>query len=240
VNNGDASDQSQAIEQPTMIADGKSYSDLTGRFPNRSDTGNLYILVLYFYDNNVILVEPLQNRSNHQQVQAYKRIIDQANKGTTLQIHWMDNEASAAVKETLKKSTTWTTNWSRHTFTDAMPLAEQAIRTFKNHFIAKMCSKMCSAAEDFPIQLWDRLLRQAEITLNLMQTSRVNLSISAQEAINGPFNYNKTPLAPPGCKVLIHEKPSQQTSWGPHGVVGWYLGPASEHYRCYQCYFKNT
>jgi hypothetical protein len=99
---------------------------------------------------------------------------------------------------------------------------------------------MCSAAEDFPIRLWDRLLRQAEITLNLMQTSRVNPNVSAQEAINGPFDFNKTLLAPPGCKVLIHEKPSQQTSWGPHGVVGWYLGPASEHYRCYWCYVKTT
>jgi hypothetical protein len=27
---------------------------------------------------------------------------------------------------------------------------------------------------------------------------------------------------------------------GLHGVVRWYLGPALEHYRCYQCYVKTT
>jgi hypothetical protein len=41
---------------------GKSYSDLTGRFPVRSERGNLYVLVVYLYDDNAILVEPIKNR----------------------------------------------------------------------------------------------------------------------------------------------------------------------------------
>jgi hypothetical protein len=114
--------------------------------------------------------------------------------------------------------------------------AERAIRTFKNHFIAGLCS----AAEDFPSRLWDKLLPQAELTLNLLQASRVNPTISAYEAINGPFDYKATPLAPPGCKIVVHEKHGQRASWDPHGVIGWYLGPAMEHYRCYRCYIKTT
>jgi hypothetical protein len=39
----------------------KSYSDLTGRFPVHSLDGNLYILVLYLYDTNAILVELLKS-----------------------------------------------------------------------------------------------------------------------------------------------------------------------------------
>lgn len=35
--------------------DGKSYSDLTGRFPIPSSRGNEYILVAYDYDLNAIL-----------------------------------------------------------------------------------------------------------------------------------------------------------------------------------------
>jgi hypothetical protein len=28
----------------------------------------------------------------------------------------------------------------------------------------------------------------------------------------------------------------QRTSWDPRGVYGYYLGPALDHYRCYQVY----
>jgi hypothetical protein len=67
----------------------------------------------------------------------------------------------------------------------------------------------------------------------------VDGSKSAYKATFGPFDHNKTPLAPPGCKVLIHEKPEQRRSWDPHGVKRWYLGPAMEHYQCHQCYVTN-
>jgi hypothetical protein len=58
--------------------------------------------------------------------------------------------------------------------------------------------------------------------------------------LEGSFDFNKTPLAPPGTKIIIHEKPQQRKSWDPHGVVGWYLGPAMDHYRCYQVFTTPT
>jgi hypothetical protein len=45
--------------------------------------------------------------------------------------------------------------------------AERAIRTFKNHFIARLCS----TDKNFPHSLWDRIVEQAIITLNLLRTS---------------------------------------------------------------------
>ena len=48
--------------------------------------------------------------------------------------------------------------------------AERAIRTFKNHFIAGLCSTDTS----FPLHLWDRLLPQALLTLNVLRGSRLN------------------------------------------------------------------
>ena len=48
--------------------------------------------------------------------------------------------------------------------------AEHAIITFKYHFIAGICS----TEPDFPMQKWDLLLEQAEITLNLLLPSRLN------------------------------------------------------------------
>jgi hypothetical protein len=45
-------------------------------------------------------------------------------------------------------------------------LHQRAIRTFKNHFIAGLCT----TAPDFPLTLWDQLLPQALMTLNLLRT----------------------------------------------------------------------
>ena len=58
--------------------------------------------------------------------------------------------------------------------------------------------------------------------------------------LEGQFDFNKTPMAPPGTRILIHEKPGQRASWDPHGAKGWYLGPAMEHYRCYRVYTNKT
>ena len=40
-----------------------AYGDLTGRFPHKSSRGNQYLLVIYDYDSNAILAEPLKTRS---------------------------------------------------------------------------------------------------------------------------------------------------------------------------------
>jgi hypothetical protein len=85
-----------------------------------------------------------------------------------------------------------------------------------------------------------RFLPQAEITLNLMRASRTNPTKLAYKAVFSPFKHNKTPLAPPGCKALIHKKPSQCRLWDPHRVKGWYLGPALGHYCCHCCYVNTT
>ncbi|KAG7340278.1 hypothetical protein IV203_023821 [Nitzschia inconspicua] len=114
--------------------------------------------------------------------------------------------------------------------------AERAIRTFKNHFIAGLCS----TDPAFPIHLWDRLLPHAELTLNLLRGSRLNPKLSAWAQLHGMFDYNRTPLAPPGCQVLVHEKPAQRESWAPHATDGWYIGPALESYRCHTVWISET
>ena len=78
------------------------------------------------------------------------------------------------------------------------------------------------------------------MTLNLLRASRVNPRLSAYEQLNGVFDFNRTPLGPLGCKVIFHEMPSARGSWSPHGVEGYYIGPAMEHYRCYQVWIEET
>jgi hypothetical protein len=131
-------------------------------------------------------------------------ILTRAKKGTALTMHWMDSEASIAVKRLLTKQFQLEYQLVPP-HTHQCNAAKRAICTFKNHFIAGLCL----ANNNFPIWLWDRLVPQAEITINLMQASRANPTISAYEAVFGPFDHNWTPLAPPGCRVLIHKKPAQ-------------------------------
>jgi hypothetical protein len=45
-------------------------------------------------------------------------------------------------------------------------------------------------------------------------------------------------MAPPGTHVIAHETPKQRASWYPHGVDGWYLGPATDHYRYYRVHIN--
>ena len=99
---------------------------------------------------------------------------------------------------------------------------------------------LCTADPKFPLHLWDRILPQTITTLNLLCTSCLNPRLSAEAHLNGNFDFNRTPLAPLGTRVLIHEKPAQQTSWAPHGQDGWYVGHAPEHYCCYQVYVTAT
>ena len=49
----------------------------------------------------------------------------------------------------------------------------------------------------------------------------------------GPFNFAKTPLAPIGCRVLIHAKPATRQSWDFRAKDGFYIGPALDSYRCF-------
>jgi len=90
------------------------------------------------------------------------------------------------------------------------------------------------------MHLWDRLIDQATITLNILRTSTINNRLSAYAQLHGAFNFMATPLGPPGTKVIIHEKPTIRGTWAPHGVEGWYLGPAMDHYRSYHVYVPST
>jgi len=70
--------------------------------------------------------------------------------------------------------------------------AECAICTFKNHFIAGLCS----TDKEFPIHLWDCLILQAKLTLNLLHGSCINPKLSAWAQLHGPFDFNCTPIVP--------------------------------------------
>jgi hypothetical protein len=54
----------------------------------------------------------------------------------------------------------------------------------------------------FSLHLWDRLLPQAEITLNLLRTSRLHPQLYAAAHFHGLVDYNKQLLLRQGAKSL--------------------------------------
>jgi hypothetical protein len=114
--------------------------------------------------------------------------------------------------------------------------AERAVRSFKDHLIAGFCS----TDKSFTMHLWDRILPQAVITLNMLRTSRINPKLSAATHLFGQYDFNRAPMAPPGTRIIAHKTPGRRRTWAPHGQDGWYIGPALEHYRYYAVYITKT
>jgi hypothetical protein len=151
-----------AVEDRT----GQIHSDLTGRFPVQSSKGNNYILVVYDYDSNAILSEPMKRRTDAEMLRAYGVIYDVlVSRGMRPKLQRLDNEASAALKQFIQD---YDVDYQLvPPYMHRRNAAERAIRTFKNHLIAGLCT----TDPQFPMRLWDRLLEQAQITLNLLRTS---------------------------------------------------------------------
>ena len=41
--------------------------------------------------------------------------------------------------------------------------------------------------------------------------------------LDGPYDFNCTPIAPLGTKCIVHEKPVVRDTWDPYGVDGWHI-----------------
>ena len=212
------------------------YSDQTGAMPTRSQSGNKYIMVLVEIDSNAILVEPMKSRKDAEMIRAYDALMLRLNRANIYpKKHVLDNEVSENMK-----------NHIRDTYKLTMELvppgchrrnaAEVAIRNFKAHFL----SILAGVADDFPNNLWDKLLPQAEVTLNLIRQSNATPNVSAYAHLCGPFDYNKMPLAPMGCEAQIHEKSDKRGTWEYHSIDGWYVRTSPEHYRAHICVAKQT
>jgi hypothetical protein len=102
-------------------------------------------------------------------------------------------------------------------------LSGTSYKNFQNHLVVGLLT----TDRDFPMHLWDRLLPQAVITLNLLCTSQISPNLSAYAQIFGQYNFSSNTLAPPGTHCLLHKKPTHQASWTPHTVDAWYVGPAT-------------
>jgi hypothetical protein len=96
-----------------------------------------------------------------------------------------------------------------------------------------MIAGLSTCDENFPSLLWDRIVPQAQDSLNMLRTSRTHPQLSAYHVLEGAHDFNRIPWAPPGTRATIFNPPETRTSWGPRAINAWYIGPAPKHYRCY-------
>jgi hypothetical protein len=174
----------------------KKWSDQPGRFPKKSSKGNQYIMVLMESNSDVILVEAMKNCSSGKMIRVYQKLIDHLHAAGIVPKHQiLDNECSDEFKETIK--------CNKVTY-QLVPLhdhchncAKKAIQTFKDHLVAILCG----VDKEFPLNLWDLLLLQAENTFNMLCPSQMTPTVSAYTYLWGQHDYNSYPFVPLGCKV---------------------------------------
>jgi hypothetical protein len=115
-----------------------------------------------------------------------------ASKGFQPKLQTLDNEASTSLKSFFTKNDVEyqlvPPHYHRRNAT------ERAIHTFKEHFVAGLET----VDPDFPLYLWDRLLPEADLTLNLLRSSRQHPQLSATAHYHGLLDYNRTAFALPG------------------------------------------
>ena len=198
----------------------KNHTDQTVRLPVTSSKGNKCILVAYNYDSNTIHADPLKTRSRLDLKTAYQKLHSLlANRGLKPSLHILYNLFSNMLNNFMREVNEKFQLVPPHIH--CRNSVERTIRNFKEHFI----SGIASTHKELHLHLWCRLLPHASLTLNLLRQLRMNPKLSGYAQLHREFNYNATPLAPPGTQVIIHETPTVRGTWASHGVKGWYLGP---------------
>ncbi len=175
----------------------------------QSNKGNQLLMVYYNVHANYIKAEPMRIHADSSMIQANRLLWAQTTQNCKEKpsMHILDNEALMAFKAEIKK------NCNLQLVppdTHRRNLAERAIQTFKSHFIAILAG----VDPSFPMNLWDRLIPQAVLTLNLLQQSHEMPTVLVYQFFNETFDYNKMPLAPIGCAVQMHESTNRQK----HGI----------------------
>ena len=192
-------------------------------------------MLAFHCDSNVILIEPFQSRHDRHRIAAYSRIMTRLQeRGHVVDPQVLDNEASTeyhrAITKTRKaKFQLVPPDVHRHN------TVERAIRTFKAHFLAILAG----IDKALPSSLWDTLLPQTELTLNLLRQATLAPEISAWEYYNGPINYDATPFRPIGCKFAIHNKPGPCKTWDFCARDGFRISSALHHY-CFHTVVDTT
>ena len=162
----------------------KLYTDDVGLFTIRSRSGHCYIMVIFHCDSNSTLIEPFQSRHDCHRIAAYSRIMTRLHeRGHMVDLQVLYNKASKEYCQVITQ--TWKATFQLVLLNfHCRNAAERAIRNFKVHFL----DILAGIDSLFPSSLWDTLLPQTKLTLNLLCQATLAPDMSACEYYNGPVD----------------------------------------------------
>jgi hypothetical protein len=179
--------------------------------------GNVCFLVMFYYKTNTITGASIASLDDVSIFNVYKLKFNKlTRKGYKPRLNVMDNQATKHIKKFHTKEECKLQLIEPHNH--RVDAAKQAIQMFKDAFIAVLATNYQTP--------------QVVNMLNMMRASCVDPTKSAYEILNGPYDWNRYPLAPLGCKAVIYKGGDKRGSWASQGVDGWYLDPSMDHYRC--------
>ena len=210
-------------------------SDMPGRFTHVSYRGYEYMLISIF--RGYIHAEPLKSRQAADLTAAYRSTYNFFSElGHRPQFQVLDNEDSGLLQKFLKNEVNVSIEYVPPN-THRRNRAERAIRDWKGHLI----SCLDNVDKDFRMSLWCELLPQIELTLAHLRPYLPDPTISSYEGIFGKkFDFIAHPIHPPGVKVIILDPVTTRESWAPHGLTGFYLGPAIQHFKSFRIFVPST
>ena len=189
-------------------------------------------MILCEMDSNAILSEAMKDRTSGEMVKAYRKLLKNLRLvGMTPTKHVLDNEMSAEFKEVVRMN-----NMEYELVPKGQHrrnIAEKAIQTWKAHAIS-VFSGMDSKC---PLFLWDLMLDQINMQVNMLRQSNVIPKVSAFAHLHGQHDFNCHPLAPLGIEVHSYVPPDKRKTWGVKCRKGYYIGTSREHY---QYFFRRT
>ena len=127
-------------------------------------------MMTYLCDSNNIIHASFSNRKNKHKIQAYRLIMKRlAYRGHKVNVRILDNEVSADFKRVI-------VDYWGATYQLVPPNVlqqnkdEKSIYTFKTHFL----SVLDGVDYEFTNCVWENLLGQTELTLNLLRQATLN------------------------------------------------------------------
>ena len=134
-----------------------------GAFPFPSSRGYRYIMITYDVDSNAIISRQLKSKRSIEMHVVLLNLIQSLTKRGFKPNYWvLDNECAKIIKDLFQEMKI---NYQLVAAgTHRCNIAERVIQTFKVHLI----TSILGVDSNFPMHLWDTILEQCDITLNML------------------------------------------------------------------------
>ena len=174
----------------------------------------------------------MKNRLDEKIISEYQALLKRLQgSGVTTKKHY--NKCSTKLKELIQDTSKLelvSPNYHR------CNVAEISSKAFEQYILGILVG----LTDNFPWLLWDILLPQTKIILNLLPESNATPTVSAYTHMYGNFDYNRISLAPMSCPCHIHVKLNDRTAWNCHAQKGYYLFTPGNHHYTHNMFTKDT